>query len=187
MPGNLILFVIPKVENYTLLYLFILLYIHFQPENIILQHQLWYDDSLFLELKYDLGIQKNLKGIGIEALGYDGNRNELWNLIEKKFVNLNNVDDEKVLPEEFVLYQNYPNPFNPETVIIFNLSVDGFIDLRIYDLLGREIATLLDEFKPAGKYYIKFSTNDFQLTSGLYFYKLSLNGTYSIKKMLVLK
>ena len=150
-------------------------------------NQVWYDDSLSLDLKYDFAIQKNLKGIGIWALGYDGNRSELWNLIEKKFVNPTSVETGNQLPEEFVLHQNYPNPFNPETVISFKLAVAAYVNLRIYDFLGREITTLVNEFKPDGKHSVRLSTNDFQLSTGVYFYKLVVNGNSLVKKMLLLK
>ncbi|MDQ7817621.1 MAG: glycosyl hydrolase family 18 protein [Melioribacteraceae bacterium] len=150
-------------------------------------NQVWYDDSLSLDLKYDFAIQKNLKGIGIWALGYDGNRSELWSLIDKKFVNPSSVETGNQLPEEFVLHQNHPNPFNPETVISFKLGVAAYVNLRIYDFLGREITTLVNEFKPDGKYSVQLSTNDFQLSTGVYFYKLTVNGNSLVKKMLLLK
>lgn len=150
-------------------------------------NQVWYDDSSSLELKYDLAIQTNLKGIGIWALGYDGNRSELWNLIEKKFAKPSSVITENQLPAEIVLHQNYPNPFNPQTVISFKITVAAYVNLRIYDFLGRDITTLVNEFKPDGNYSIRFSTNDFQLSSGVYFYTLTVNGNSLAKKMLLLK
>jgi hypothetical protein len=97
---------------------------------------------------------------------------------------LTDVQKEKPVPTEFMLDQNYPNPFNPSTSINFSISTSGFTTLKVYDVLGHEVATLVDEYKPAGRYNVGFSSI---LPSGVYFYKLQA-GTYTaIKKMLLLK
>lgn len=74
------------------------------------------------------------------------------------------------IPGDFILYQNYPNPFNPETVISYQLSVNSHVTLQVFDMLGREVATLVDEFKQAGSYAEKFDGSN--LPSGIYFYQL---------------
>lgn len=93
-------------------------------------------------------------------------------------------------PDKFFLYQNYPNPFNPSTIIKFNLPKDGFTTLKIFDLYGKEITTLIKENLSAGTYELKFSTedlNDKSISSGVYFYQLK-SGNYSeIRKMILLK
>jgi sugar lactone lactonase YvrE len=89
------------------------------------------------------------------------------------------------LPEIFSLSQNYPNPFNPATVISFQLPISGSVALKVYDLLGREVATLVNEDKPAGKYEIEFDAS--QLSSGVYFYQLSSGSFIEIKKMTIIK
>lgn len=89
------------------------------------------------------------------------------------------VEDEKQIPAEFSLAQNYPNPFNPSTKIRFAISEFGFTSLKIYDLLGNEIATLVNEEKPAGVYEVEFNSHsggDRNLTSGVYFYQLKVIG-----------
>ncbi len=88
-------------------------------------------------------------------------------------------------PTAYVLSQNYPNPFNPETRIHFELSQSGPVRLVVYDLLGREVATLVDEFKGPGRYDAKF--NAASLASGVYFYRLQAGGFVSMKKMLLMK
>jgi len=88
-------------------------------------------------------------------------------------------------PNSFSLEQNYPNPFNPSTVIGYRLSVNSVVTLKVYDLPGREIATLVDEFKPAGKYEVEFNGKD--LSSGIYFYKLEAGNFIETKKMILLK
>ena len=80
------------------------------------------------------------------------------------------VEDETTLPKEFALEQNYPNPFNPSTVISYQLPVGGDVMLKVYDILGNEIATLIDEFKPAGRYEVEYNASS--LPSGVYFYQL---------------
>jgi photosystem II stability/assembly factor-like uncharacterized protein len=95
----------------------------------------------------------------------------------------------------FLLKQNYPNPFNPTTKIEFRISDFGFVSLKIYDVLGNEVATLVNEEKPAGRYEIEFSAksgsasggNGSGLSSGTYFYKLQTGSFSETKKMILLK
>ena len=94
-------------------------------------------------------------------------------------------DATKNIPDDFVLYQNYPNPFNPNTIISYNLSTSGKISLKVYDILGKEVATLVDEEKPAGSYEIEFNAS--RLSSGVYFYTLRVNGTAYSKSMILMK
>jgi hypothetical protein len=89
------------------------------------------------------------------------------------------------IPKGFVLDQNYPNPFNPTTNIEFRIADLGFVSLKIYDLLGREVTTLVNNEKPAGKYEVEF--NGESLASGIYFYKLQAGNFISIKKMILMK
>lgn len=76
------------------------------------------------------------------------------------------------IPSDFSLEQNYPNPFNSTTVISFKLQEYGYVQLKVYDLLGREVATILDEEKPAGEFHQFFDAND--LSSGIYIYQISV-------------
>ena len=88
------------------------------------------------------------------------------------------------IPSRFELKQNFPNPFNPTTNIVYNLPVDGFVTLKIYDVIGNEVETLVNENKKAGRYVIAFDGSN--LTSGVYFCRIN-SGYYSasIKMMLV--
>lgn len=83
------------------------------------------------------------------------------------------------------LSQIYPNPFNPSTVISYQLPVSSNVTLTIYDLLGREVTTLVDEYRPAGSYEVEFSAKG--LSSGVYLYKLTAGEFSQIRKMLLLK
>ncbi len=94
------------------------------------------------------------------------------------------------IPTEFSLSQNYPNPFNPSTVISYQLPVSGLVSLKIYDILGSEVATLVNEEKPAGKYEVIFNVEthrDASLASGVYFYRLQAGSFIQTKKMLLVK
>jgi hypothetical protein len=81
--------------------------------------------------------------------------------------------------------QNYPNPFNPSTAIRFQLPVGSFIAMKVYDVLGREVATLVNEYKSAGKYEVVFNTSD--LSSGIYFYGLMSHNFSQYKKLTFIK
>lgn len=86
----------------------------------------------------------------------------------------------------FELSQNYPNPFNPSTVINYYLAVSGFVTLKIYDILGREVITLVNEEKPAGSYMVEFTAPKW-LSSGMYFYELKANNFTQVKKLVLMK
>ena len=90
-----------------------------------------------------------------------------------------------VPPSEFLLSQNYPNPFNPSTTISYHLPVNSFVSLKVYNVLGNEVATLVNEQKQAGKYQINFNASD--LGSGVYFYTLKAGESVQSKKMILLK
>ncbi|MHB1688379.1 MAG: aryl-sulfate sulfotransferase [Ignavibacteriaceae bacterium] len=89
--------------------------------------------------------------------------------------------------KNFVLNQNYPNPFNPSTIINYQIPFSSKVVLKVYDVLGNEIATLVNEEQPAGSYDVQFSSQKYQLASGIYFYRLQAGNYVSVKKLLLLK
>jgi len=89
------------------------------------------------------------------------------------------------IPDEFILEQNYPNPFNPVTHLEFGISNWGFVTLKIYNILGKEIVTLINENKSAGTYSVEWNAADFP--SGIYFYELKVNKFSQTRKMILLK
>ncbi len=93
----------------------------------------------------------------------------------------------EMLPQQFNLEQNYPNPFNPITTIQFALRSKQFVTLIVYDLLGNEVTTLVNEEKPSGKHQIKFDAEKYKLSSGTYFYKLKTSQGELSRKMIYLK
>ena len=90
-----------------------------------------------------------------------------------------------VVPDEFELHQNFPNPFNPTTTIRFDVSVSGNVSLKVYDVLGREVAVLADEYLRSGSYERVFSTSD--LSSGVYFYTLKAGDFEKTLRMVVVR
>jgi hypothetical protein len=93
--------------------------------------------------------------------------------------------DENNLFDEFILFQNYPNPFNPGTNIGYRISNSGFVRLKVYDVLGNEILTLVDEYKSAGIHEIEFNVSG--LPSGVYFYKLMAGSLIQTRKMILIR
>jgi hypothetical protein len=89
------------------------------------------------------------------------------------------------IPEEFTLYQNYPNPFNPLTHLEFGISKLEFVSLKVFDILGKEVMTLVNETKPAGKYSVTFDGSN--LSSGIYFYKIEAGDFIKVKRMALIK
>ena len=95
------------------------------------------------------------------------------------------IHETSEITNDFVLYQNYPNPFNPSTKIKWQSPSDGWQTLKVYNILGSEIATLVNEFRPAGNYEIDFDSND--LANGIYFYKITGENYSQTKKMCLTK
>jgi hypothetical protein len=89
------------------------------------------------------------------------------------------------LPDKYSLNQNYPNPFNPSTTITYNLPVDADVQLKIYDVLGREVSILVNEFQKAGTYNIPFKAEE--LSSGIYFCRMNSGSFNSSVKMILIK
>jgi len=102
---------------------------------------------------------------------------------------------EEIIPQSFQLFQNYPNPFNPSTTLSFVIGHSSLVSLKVYDILGREVATLVNEEKPAGEYEVEFSAkggsasggNAINLSSGIYFYQLRAGSFTQTKSMVLIK
>jgi len=101
------------------------------------------------------------------------------------FQTVTDVENEEIIPTEFSLHQNYPNPFNPSTTINFSIPSSEFVTIKVYDLLGNEVATLIDEYRPAGSYEVDFNAAD--LPSGVYLYRIQAGDFTEAKKMILLK
>jgi len=111
-----------------------------------------------------------------------------------KILALDNASDNVSLSKElpviaydYKLNQNYPNPFNPSTKISYEIKAQGFVSLKIYDLLGREIAELVNETKEAGRYTLDFNASKYSLSSGIYFYRIKAGEFVDTKRMVLVK
>jgi hypothetical protein len=122
---------------------------------------------------YSMYSERTIKGCVINGIVYGD-------------TTLTGIDDEEnPIASEFKLEQNYPNPFNPSTVISYRLPVTSNVTLKVYDVLGNEIATLVNEEKPVGEYEVEFEGTG--LPSGIYFYQLKAGSFIQTKKMVLLK
>jgi hypothetical protein len=118
----------------------------------------------------------------------------IWEMIGTNYPRLRATPDSSLAvgiitetynPTQFLLSQNYPNPFNPSTKISWLSPISGWQTLKVYDVLGNEVATLVNEYKQAGSYEVEF--NGQNLSSGVYFYQLRAGEFIRTKKMLYLK
>jgi hypothetical protein len=126
-------------------------------------------------------------GISFKTIGVDIGENSVYidDIYFNKSEDPTNVDDLELTPNEFNLFTNYPNPFNPSTKIKFNVPKTTKVNLNIYDVIGRQVKTLVNEIKKPGSYEVVFEASD--LASGVYFYTLNAGSFFQSKKMLLLK
>jgi hypothetical protein len=137
------------------------------------------------------------KGSSTEISYYSFNDNPKLSGVNQLYYRLKQVDFDGTfsysnvvnvsydVPAEFVLSQNYPNPFNPSTRINYFLPKESFVSVKVYDFLGREVTTLVNEIKSTGSYDLVFDASN--LPSGTYFYTLRTDNYSSTKKMILLK
>ena len=127
----------------------------------------------------DKNLQSGIYNYRLKQIDLDGTQEVVGELT----VNLS-------LPEQFSLEQNYPNPFNPSTTIKYSIPASEFVTLKIYDVLGNEVASLVNEEKPAGTYEVEFNSHSDEgqnLSSGFYFYKMQAGSYTQTKKLILMK
>jgi len=112
-----------------------------------------------------------------------------FSYINFNLVSVDVVDETNNLPDKFSLDQNYPNPFNPSTSINFTLKNREFVQLKVYDALGNDVVTLVNEYKNAGSYEVEFSSSKlkYHTSSGVYYYRLQAGNFIQTRKMIMLK
>lgn len=151
------------------------------------------EDIIFTQSK-DVKLNNSVSGfihIELSDSVYGGNNNFSREYIYRSTnINLGNIGTavegiEATSPTSFALRQNYPNPFNPSTSISYSLAKLGNVNLTVYDLLGNEVAQLVNEVQPAGKHTIQFDGS--KLASGVYFYRLDTGSGLLTRKMMLLK
>ncbi len=121
---------------------------------------------------------------------YDADNSTIWTIgnlndLVYPLGTTTDVENNREVPLKYTLEQNYPNPFNPNTTISYQVPVNSNVSLKVYDVLGNEVAALVDEYKPAGSYNIEFSGEN--LSSGVYFYTIQARAFVETRKMVLLK
>ncbi|MCX7834425.1 MAG: T9SS type A sorting domain-containing protein [Ignavibacteria bacterium] len=118
----------------------------------------------------------NIKGVGVWS--------DIWNF-RVRTTGIYKISQS--IPQKYELLQNFPNPFNPTTIIEYKLKEKGEVKLILYDILGKETITLINQFQDAGHYQFRFNTYTYNLSSGVYFYTLIVNNYSETKRMVILK
>jgi hypothetical protein len=138
-------------------------------------------EVIFLEYKY------YARGIGLVMFVREipADQAHTGALVRYDAVTSVEVNNELAVPTGFRLCQNYPNPFNPSTVISYHVASVGKVSLKVFDLLGREVSTLINEVKSAGTYTTTF--NAANMPSGVYFYRLQAGSYIETKKLILLR
>jgi len=122
------------------------------------------------------------------SVNHDGtNSNDQWNFAQNKTISVSSATDieSEKYNLSYELKQNYPNPFNPTTTIFYQIPQAGNVSLKVYNITGTEVASLVNGYKASGSYSVEFDASS--LTSGVYFYKISVNNFSEIKKMVLLR
>ncbi|RPI70514.1 MAG: T9SS C-terminal target domain-containing protein, partial [Ignavibacteriales bacterium] len=177
-------------------------------ENLLLKN---YGDEKDYELEIRYVSSSGIQNFSNSSVSFSGNSshqiipnwNDLQNQPVKILIDLGNngtiddtlslknevtgIEDEGSLitPDSYNLTQNYPNPFNPTTTIKYSIPQSGHVSLKVYDVLGNEVAELVNEEKDKGVYSVNFDASGF--SSGVYFYRIQAGTFYEIKKMILLK
>jgi Secretion system C-terminal sorting domain len=139
-------------------------------ESLIWQDSAW--------VKYKTSIQ----------LLYNHNQNFIYfsaAVVDLEYTSITGIASEQLNLLSYNLQQNYPNPFNPNTTINFSLAKEGHVKLTVYNSIGSKVATIVDEYKPAGNYSIQF--NGSRLASGIYVYRLETDNYSAAKKFILMK
>ena len=131
--------------------------------------------------EYYLRLVTTVEGEADYYLGNVQNSSEELNKHNYQQVSFNGAD----IPVTYALEQNYPNPFNPVTTINYQIPKSGMVTLKVYDIIGAEVATLVNEEKTVGRYEVNFDASKF--ASGVYIYQLQVNDFINMKKMILLK
>jgi hypothetical protein len=142
------------------------------------RHLEYYADTL--NCSYDASIDLSKFGTDGKIIG-----DPRWSFVDLGIVTTGVGDQVGSIPERFELVQNYPNPFNPSTQLKIHVAARGPVSVHVFDVLGRQVATLLDEIKDAGTYQLHW--NAFSMPSGVYFYQMKAEGFVETKKMMLMK
>lgn len=155
----------------------------------VISNKIGTTDSVSI-LEFPFGIANGTVDTLLYRVGEVGITDTLWGNIATAIMTLDTtatgiISEPSATPREYVLYQNYPNPFNPNTIIKYDVPRQSIVTLKVYDIIGREVATLVNEIKAAGTYQVSFQA--LKLSSGIYFYRFVSGNYVSAKKLVLIK
>jgi hypothetical protein len=141
-------------------------------------------DTAFIELHVSAYVNSGTGNLRIEVGNVENTSDTISYDLTASAAEATGIEQTNKL-DKFGLFQNYPNPFNPTTTIVYNIPQRSNVSLKVYDLTGREIATLVQEVQEAGSHSVNFNAE--KLSSGVYFYKITAGKFISVKKMILMK
>jgi len=173
-----------KWKMYPILFMILLVTVSAYPQNIKVSWSV-FNSGFNFSKNANVGIMSEA---GQNFTGISKNSN--IKVTSGFFANYSSIitgvnDNKEAIPKKFELSQNYPNPFNPTTRIEYSISSKQFVTLKVYDILGREVTTLVNEEKSAGSYEVTFNAGN--LASGVYIYTIKAGAFYQTKKLILLK
>lgn len=156
------------------------------PGTLIAKMRLVTSAKSFYDAEFNLKLRTGPENPYTKVFAYIDNQiTDVTNMDEVAFDNFSTGSEISSLPKEFALQQNFPNPFNPTTSINYDLPVSSMVTLKIYDIAGKEIATLVNEQQNAGIYNVQFHGSN--IASGVYFYRIEAGEFTQVKKMFLIK
>lgn len=155
----------------------------YNSAGVVQWEQLYNGVANFIDLPHSIAVDKTGNVYIAGETTVSANNSDFITFKYTQQVGINTISNE--VPSKFSLKQNYPNPFNPVTNIQFDMLKGNFVSIKIFDMLGKEIENLVNEFKSAGKYEINYDGS--KLESGVYFYKMETKDFNETKKMMLLK
>jgi hypothetical protein len=173
-----------KISLILVIFAIALTFCHPAVAQIVVQHSVFGNGGTVISNReFQIASTVGQPMIGVASNSSNNNFAGFWSLPIELITSIEQIS--KSIPKEFRLEQNYPNPFNPSTAIEFALPKVSKVTLKIYDILGREVTTLLDEEMQPGEYKVVFEANE--LASGVYFYRLQTQDFVRVKKLMLLK
>jgi len=150
-----------------------------------------FDDTVSIAEKCQYVKSQRLSGVMIWEISQDviGQSQPLMDIVGEEMVTtfVAQGPNGDAVPTGFSLYDNYPNPFNPTTIIRYQIPAGSNVSIRVFDMLGREVGTLLNEYKNAGIGFVQFDASRYHISSGVYFYRIQAGQYVQTKKMILVK
>ncbi len=148
------------------------------------ENKLYSYNNFIANISNDVTVSMGTVIPGVLSFSQERNAN-LESQLENYIISNSSAGD--IAPAVYSLAQNYPNPFNPSTVIRYSLANAGMVELKVYNMLGQEVKTLVSEEKSAGTYEVTFNAAGLNLASGVYLYRIKAGNFVQVKKLMLIK